>query len=661
MNTKSRAVLLRELLFGVLTDVERAYPKDAHEWERDKTRLHSIANRSELWFFTLTLPSWSKLLTNGLEQGSISSFGGPHGRPVKGKAYPRLFSGLFSRIFDDKGVLRVDADGLAIRYLQTLLNLGKKLRMQCNDKTVISTVQSFVETEESLRHYTLNWGDDVLYHDHGLSLTGDGGVAREPEERGLFSQYNRPSETLLPCLGAIQSVADRITSSFGSPFGGLEPHHGPGAISDRVCTSSSKYQFPYWPEKLERVFPYAEFGLPNLSYWIQPVDGPELRFKDQRVPSRLIAVPKTQKGPRLIASEPSSNMWMQQALRQFLEKSTQASPLVNCIAFRDQSHSGQLALQSSLTQSHATIDLSDASDRLSCWLIERMFRSNQDLLTAFNAVRTDVIEIRRSRDLPVPKNCPKLIKLKKFSTQGSALTFPVQTIVYAIICVGVLIQERGWRVGRRAIERATGEVRIYGDDIIVPVDVSDKVVEVITHLGFKVNVTKTFSKGNFRESCGVDGYKGMDVTPAYLLEPYDVSRPTSVMSIVECSNNFLRKGFLHASESILKTLPEQVRKHIPLVGAGSGAFGILDHASRPINRMKTRFNKRLHRVEVFAWAIQTSQSKVQYRGDFGLHQYFTEKPSPDTIWEHGEVRRPASKIRRRWVPVETLGTGLALT
>lgn len=654
MNNNSQAVLLTELYTGVLIDAECIYPQLAQSFERDLSRLLTIIKRNELWFFTLELPSWSKHLLKCIESGRFTPMSGPQSRPLKGHVFPKLFSGLMKAIFDEDGLVLRHVDTTALRFLLTLLNAAKKIRMKCSDRATIKAVQSFVDVEEIVRDYSLNWGSLVLDRNRRLTIVGDERSACEVEVGDLYEQPVATRAIPLSDRECIQSVADRIFSSFGSPFyTELLPKHGPGAISDRSF-NRSKYQFHNWPEKLEECFPSSVFGVANAGLWSLPIRTDGLRFNPEPVASRLIAVPKTQKGPRLIAAEPVANMWMQQALRRFIEDGVDSTPLRNCIDFKNQSHSGKAALQASLTRSHSTIDLSDASDRLSLWLVERLVRSNADLLDAFNAVRTDVIDIVRSKDLAVPKGCPERIKLKKFSTQGSALTFPVQTVVYAIISIGTLLSQRNMKVTAGTIEWASREVRVFGDDIIVPNDVADNVIQSLEALGFLVNVNKTFQESNFRESCGVEAYQGVDVTPTYVLEPYSRSVPTSVVSLVECSNNFFKKGYVATAERLRKTLPDAIYKKIPFVGHESGAFGFLGYFGYEKQSNRSRMNAHTHLPEVEVLSVSSKTDKMEIDGDYALLQYFTENPEPTTKWEHGEARRPQVKLRLRWVPVERL-------
>jgi hypothetical protein len=149
-------------------------------------------------------------------------------------------------------------------------------------------------------------------------------------------------------------------------------------------------------------------------------------ISSKEVPSHMLLVPKSQKAPRLIAKEPVANMWCQQIVRDYLETSVSKSFLGNIIHFRDQSYNMDGALKASRSSSHWTVDLSDASDRVSLWVVERMVRSNKTLLCALHA--------SRSRHIAIPgRETDGPLLMKKFAPQGSATTFPLQSIIYSVI------------------------------------------------------------------------------------------------------------------------------------------------------------------------------------------------------------------------------------
>jgi hypothetical protein len=124
-----------------------------------------------------------------------------------------------------------------------------------------------------------------------------------------------------------------------------------------------------------------------------------------------------------------------------------------------------MVLQASLDRKLATVDLSDASDRLSCWTVERVFRCNPSILTALHAARTRYLFDEVSfRTLKKDKN---FLSLRKFASQGTAVTFPVMSLVMLIIALAA-----SWGdtepIDWRGIWKRKRQVRVFGDDIILP-------------------------------------------------------------------------------------------------------------------------------------------------------------------------------------------------
>jgi hypothetical protein len=265
-------------------------------------------------------------------------------------------------------------------------------------------------------------------------------------------------------------------------------------------------------------------------------------------------------------------------------------------------------------------------------------------LRAFHAVRT------RWLVNEIDVKSPKYRILRKFAPMGSALTFPVQSICYALIAISSIIHVRGWDVDRSSVSCAARQTRVYGDDIIIPVDVIGTLTELLTELGLKVNSSKTFSEGFFRESCGMDAYAGVDVTPAYVLEVCDKTRPESVVSAVESSNNFWKKRLYSSARYIQSTVPRELRKRIPVVSADSGAFGWLFIGDDGIPTLKKRWNANLHRWEQQVLVILDRFKKTFSGGYESLLQYLTELPSPDILWESGVSSRTQVSLSLRWVP-----------
>jgi hypothetical protein len=79
-----------------------------------------------------------------------------------------------------------------------------------------------------------------------------------------------------------------------------------------------------------------------------------------------------------------------------------------------------MAKEGSVSGEIATIDLSDASDRVSLALVEELFGFNPGFLR--------FLKLSRSPFAQLPGG--ELVLLNKFASMGSALTFPVEAMVF---------------------------------------------------------------------------------------------------------------------------------------------------------------------------------------------------------------------------------------
>jgi len=237
-----------------------------------------------------------------------------------------------------------------------------------------------------------------------------------------------------------------------------------------------------------------------------------------------------------------------------------------------------------------------------------------------------------------------VIRLRKFSTMGNACTFPVESLIFLSVALAAVLTQRNLRPTPRNIRRLTGQVAVFGDDIIVPVDCRELVIDALEILDFKVNTQKSFWNGNFRESCGVDAFRGVNVTPAYW-RTFNDGKPESLASTVETRNNFYKKFLLSAASRLASTLPSD----IPTVAMRSGVFGLKSVLGPNLHGFKTRDNPGLQRTEIRVASLISRQTRVPIKDDSALLQFFTEDPDPFTKWESGIPQRPRTLIRPRWV------------
>lgn len=197
----------------------------------------------------------------------------------------------------------------------------------------------------------------------------------------------------------------------------------------------------------------------------------------------MITVPKNAKTDRVICYEPHMNIRIQKMVGDYVRRRLTRVG----VDLRRQSVNQRRALLASKTRHLATIDLSMASDTLA---LELVF----ELLPVDWAVYLDSL---RSKYTLWPDGVTR--RNEKFSSMGNGFTFELESLIFYALC--------------RAV---TNDVSVYGDDIIVPTTSFDSVKTALEESGFVLNTAKSFSTGNFRESCGMDVFCGVDCTPVYL-------------------------------------------------------------------------------------------------------------------------------------------------
>jgi len=345
----------------------------------------------------------------------------------------------------------------------------------------------------------------------------------------------------------------------------MVPKHGPGATADRL-SSNGKWNQQTWPARLQQVFPVEEFLIPNSRFRNELDEELDILEPGAEVPVRVITVPKTLKTPRIIAIEPTAMQYAQQALLQCLLSAINEDDfLTRTVGFDDQEPNRLLAQAGSLSGELATLDLSEASDRVSNQHVRAMLSDYPHLLEAVQACR--------SRKADVPGHGVQ--RLSKFASMGSALCFPMEAIVFTTLIFLGIQRELNTPLSRDAlIKEYSGRVRVFGDDLIVPRDYVLSVVDELSTFGYKVNINKSFWTGRFRESCGREYYDGHDVSivKVRMVLPSRRQDADGVISAVALRNQLYWAG-LWSSARWMDNLLGKMLKHFPNVAPSSPVLG----------------------------------------------------------------------------------------
>lgn len=219
--------------------------------------------------------------------------------------------------------------------------------------------------------------------------------------------------------------------------------------------------------------------------------------------SRTTTVDKDDKKRRIIAIEPTMNMFFQQGLMAILVKRLASLGLdIECL----QDAHRTKAWIASITCLLATIDWSSASDNVLRSLVKWLMPS--DWFYALDLVRSPLTQING-----------EWVDLPMISTMGNATTFPIETLIFWAVGVATLAAEKNGASELVPYELFK-EVSVFGDDCILPSYIAQEYIEVLHSVGFQVNDKKSFFREfRFRESCGGDYYRGRNVRPFYLKSP----------------------------------------------------------------------------------------------------------------------------------------------
>lgn len=536
--------------------------------DRDLKTVRDRVKQEGESFLTITLPTFAKSLEQALDRGTVVSTDFL-GFAKRASGLPHFCGGFLDLVFDSTGSLLPDPSADAIRAVRQICLLFGKIQRECSDVRTRAAFASYLECENDLRALVLDDLDDLRRV--FLVLFGDlmHNVSRKIDECALL------------------------------------PKHGPGSTADRL-QGNQKWNQAEWTRRLERSFPIDSYLIPNHRYWEDLGRVKIVEPRNER-PVKVISVPKTLKTPRIIAVEPTCMQYAQQALLAAISEEIHADSLLyGLVGLDDQSPNRDLALSGSRNGHHATLDLSEASDRVSNQLVYNLTRPYASFRNA--------LQDSRSQTADVPGI--GIIPLAKFASMGSAVCFPIEGMVFSAISVLGVLRQRRDHVRSSAIRRAAEEVRVFGDDIIVPTDSAERVVSTLELYGLKVNRGKSFWTGKFRESCGGDYYDGTDVSIHRFRREIPTTRfdARGVASLFSFRNQCYNSGYWKAARLVDRWL-ESFRIPLPRVSDTSPVLGRLSF----LGYETQRYDRNLHSPRVKGLQIR-SRPPASPLGDVGALQ-----------------------------------------
>jgi hypothetical protein len=592
--------------------------------DKVKSRVHSEG----MSFLTVALPRLGKALDKALAASKPLNSSELGFKTQDGSNLPIFMGEFFNRVLTPDGVLLPSPCANSVSVLRQLLFMFYKYELPYTEQQEHEVLAKFEKTEAEI---TTHWADALFCYE------------------APADQCNIPSTQETPLLDIpgqkvirrAQLLLKRLLCTFDPAD--IYPRHGPGAVS----TKEKLWDKFIWTNvcgRITDVYPLDAYFMSSVGAVCDNYDKFNL-IMDRDRPARVILVPKDSRGPRLISCEPVDFQWVQQGLGRALVKHVESHPITRWnVNFTDQTPNRIGALYGSSNGRYSTLDLNEASDRVSLELVRLMFPEH--VFTFLEACRS------RSTVLPDGRE----LNLQKYAPMGSALCFPVLALtVWALL-------------SSAAPDEYTRErILVYGDDVIVPTAFAENAMSTLESFGLKINRDKSCTSGLFRESCGMDAFAGKNVTPVRLRTVWTSTPAASVYtSWISYANSFFDKQYYEAYNLIVEALQavygpvpdESLNLQVP-------SLRFVPEHQQPSRK---RWNPNHQRWEYRVWDIRSASIKKEINGWSMLLRYFSEKvgqpedldlaigdPRPVPLEELGSVfsasqytRRESSMLLKRW-------------
>ena len=354
-------------------------------------------------------------------------------------------------------------------------------------------------------------------------------------------QLNR--RALSPWLReALHAIANAPVRAFDGPI-------KPNIFSD-IPTGACAEGYKIKAEKIYDICDHIPFGPFTV-----PIAG---GTSCQSYESRVRFVPKNYKTLRAIAMEPVYSQFCATQVAKGLERLFNSKKSIyhpyGRLNLRSQDRSRELAVEGSKDGLLATIDLSAASDSLSYPVVDACTPDCFSEWWTNQSVQFDLDGRTYSLHIPL--------------TMGSRVTMALQTWVYwvmsALACTLVANGDNA------VLSSLLDNVAVYGDDIIVPTQCAETLIDILTTCGLIVNVDKSFydMDYHYREACGIEAYEGEVVSSCY----WPRGELTKIEQYVSLYNRVFSKfGYLPNFHGFLRS---NIWKNIPDTD-DPNAFGLL--------------------------------------------------------------------------------------
>lgn len=561
-----------QLLTNVFTDIQvKGYDSAA-----DVAYLNKRYTHEGLAFVTNTLPLYGSCILEGFRVGIFTApkslfqcFGTPQWR-----ALPKFLSALLKRVFHGQtGVLLAQPCVECVRALHQICSLLKKLEAEKTDELTDEHYRMMLDFDSALPKNLEN----IEFHSKQVLLSASKIINNVLHDLDLVNIYPRHGKGAVSTRGLKNDRKQRLSTVFPLYTGVLNSvyswydyfHYNPSVLSlyhgmVKEEGNNIRNLTLYYDGKSPKCLPPRISTGAGVRVY-RDIDSYVKHWAEARC-TRTICVTKTARKLRVISCEPVPNvaiqLGQQLAMVKHIEKNKFSSGHVN---FRSQEVNRQLAQASSISNVHATLDMHNASDSVSTTLVNALFPPK--LLKFLHASRTPYTGVTWKAT-----GYTSYRKLNKFAPMGSAVCFPVESMIFWALASAVIYRSK--KNSNVDESECTKLVYTYGDDLILPIEYANEVVEMFATVGIKVNNEKSFITGPFRESCGCDAFLGIDITPVKIKKcpPEKIDEGANANAWNDYAQAFEERGMKNTAEFCYKQL-ERVYGALPYRFSSSTYLG----------------------------------------------------------------------------------------
>lgn len=483
----------------------------------------------------------------------------------------RAPGGIFKQLMEYRLQPRVEHEVAQCFYesLDTPISLGCALRLKYaeHDQLVTksihpneylySDIDSFTRDFLAVSYLSKSKWLKTTFDKEALALAGfKAAEERCRDTNHRFGCFPRKITNLLhETVLAVQArKIERILGRFNISRVLDEGSWGPGA------TLSIKGEDTSWPAKFDRENEctrdlHALYGPVLEKAYPSWLGGKDFSFKFVRG-NEVGTVPKNAKIDRVVAPEPGLNSWVQKGIGRCIRWRLGRAGYDLNSDYRNRMG----AFRGSVSGGIATLDLKDASNSLATEYIREQLPP--EWFIPMDAARSKFYKTKTG----------DWTESQMFSTMGNGFTFELESLIFLTLALACCEQ----------LHVDSSEVTIFGDDVVLPVEVVPLFSEMCHVCGFTLNESKSFSSGPFRESCGAYFFGGVDVKPLFRKE-----QMSTVTSVYRAANSIRQLAYRqHSNQSSVDGCSSLFKKtwnvivhslpgHLRLFGAPDAGDGVI--------------------------------------------------------------------------------------